>query len=112
MSQGIFLPNTMRETPVTEKKYILQFNYTDNDQLYEDFLVLSDRDAERLKEALEVLTEVGDIRSADGEKTSVSMLQPYVEPEFRTFEQMKEAWEAGDLNDHLRDQDFDWETSD
>jgi hypothetical protein len=95
--------------PETTQKYILQFNYADNGQLYEDFLLLTAAEASRLNGALELLFAAGDIRSADGDRTSASMLQPYAEPEFRTLSQMKKGWENGYLADQLRDHDFDWE---
>ncbi len=95
----------------SRNRYILQFNYTDNGQLYEDFLLLSDAEARLINLALATLFDAGDIRSADGDRTSADLLQPYIAPEFRRFDAMKRNWDDGTLNERLKDQDFNWESA-
>ncbi len=92
-------------------RYILQFNYTDNGQLYEDFLLLSDAEARLINLALATLFDAGDIRSADGDRTSVGLLKLYIAPEFRRFDEMRRSWNDGTLNERLKDQDFNWESA-
>jgi len=95
--------------PQEAKRYILQFDYVDNGQLYEDLLLLTDLEAAQLHKALQVLFDAEHIRSVDSDPNSDSLLTEYRDPEFQTLHELKDRWENGDLGSRLRDEDFEWE---
>jgi hypothetical protein len=93
----------------TTKRYILQFDYTDNGHLYEELLLLTDDEVNQLNSALVVLFESGYIRAVDGDPTSASLLSEYVEPAFQTLTQLKQEWKDEYLGDQLLDEGFEWQ---
>jgi hypothetical protein len=91
-----------------KSRYDLQFIYVDNDQVYSEYLLLTEREKDILFEALEVLVKVGEIRSPDGDPGTDNMLVPYSEPSFRPFSELKSNWAEGSLQVYLDDQKFKW----
>ena len=77
-------------------KYTIEFLYTDNNQLYQDDVELTDAEYKRVNAFLTKLERAGSIELT-GEGGSV--IYRYCEPTFSGFEQLKANWKAGTLLD-------------
>ena len=79
-----------------KKKYTIEFLYTDNNQLYQEDVELTDDEHKRVKTFLTKLEHSGSIElTVEGG----SIIYRYCEPMFIGFEQLKANWKAGTLLD-------------
>jgi hypothetical protein len=79
-----------------KKKYTIEFLYTDNNQLYQEDVKLTDAEYERVNAFLTKLKRAGSIElTVEGG----SVIYPYCEPTFIDFEELKANWTAGSLLD-------------
>jgi len=79
-----------------KKKYTIEFLYTDNNQLYQEDVELTDAEYKRVNAFLTKLERTGSIElTVEGG----SVIYPYCEPTFIGFEELKANWTAGTLLD-------------
>ena len=77
-------------------KYTIEFLYTDNNQLYQDDVELTDAEYKRVNAFLTKLERAGSIElTVEGG----SVIYRYCEPTFIGFEQLRANWKAGTLLD-------------
>ena len=77
-------------------KYIIEFLYTDNNQLYQEDVELTDAEYKRVNAFLTKLERAGSIElTIEGG----SVIYRYCEPMFIGFEQLTANWKAGTLLD-------------
>jgi hypothetical protein len=90
-------PPQLQEPPMdAKKKYTIEFLYTDNNQLYQEDVELTDDEHKRVKTFLTKLEHSGSIElTVEGG----SVIYPYCEPAFIGFEELKANWTAGTLLD-------------
>jgi hypothetical protein len=80
-----------------KQKYVLEFRYHDNLQVYSDVVELSLEELERVQTYIKALEDNGDILSVDEFSDLISL---YQEPTFLTFDQLESNWIEGSLGDY------------
>ncbi len=81
------------------RKYIIEFRYADNDQIYAQDVELTPSEYKRVRRFLSQLLIAGEIRLVDptDPQNIDFILYPVIDPDFLDFETLKQHWRDGSL---------------
>jgi hypothetical protein len=85
---------------VEKKPYTIEFRYTDNDEIYLDHVLLTDKQFERVQRFLAGLGKAGEIADYNGYKGEPGVfIAEYSPAIFDSFEGLVDRWKDGSLVD-------------